>query len=99
MISAKRTLRRQRPNYQIEIRINDVFVAHANVENLSALADISDYGVEARTEPNPLTGADAVNHRKMFVGDHKRKQSVWSPAARVARELARRENAAARMKA
>lgn len=36
---------------QIEIRLNDRFVAFANVENRSTLADISDYGVEARTEP------------------------------------------------
>lgn len=81
---------------QIEIRINNVFVAHANVENLSALADLSDYAVEARTEPNSLTGTDAFMHRRIFVGDHKRRQSVWSLVARVARELAKRENAAAR---
>jgi hypothetical protein len=81
---------------QIEIRINDCFVAFANVENLSALADLSDYSLEARTEPNPLTGADAVMHPKIFVGDHPRRQSVWALVARVARELARRENAAAR---
>ena len=81
---------------QIEIRINNVFVAFANVENLSALADISDYAVEARTEPNPLTGADAVNHRRIFIGDHKRRKSVWSLVARVAHELAKRENAATR---
>lgn len=81
---------------QIEIRLNDRFVAFANVENLSALADISDYGVAARTEPNPLTGADAFMHPKIFVGEHPRRQSVWSLVARVARELAKRENAAAR---
>jgi hypothetical protein len=79
---------------QIEVRINDRFVAFANVENLSALADISDYGIEARTEPNPLTGADAFMHPKIFVDDHPRRQSVWALVARVARELAKRENAA-----
>lgn len=79
---------------QIEIRINDRFVAFANVENIAALADVSDYSVEARTEPNPLTGADAVMHQKIFVGDHPRRQSVWALVARVARELAKRENAA-----
>jgi hypothetical protein len=80
---------------QIEIRLDNVFVAHANVENISALADISDYAiVGARTEPNPLTGADAVMHQKIFVGDHPRRQSVWSLVAKVARELAKRENAA-----
>ena len=37
---------------QIEIRINDRFVAFANVENPSALADISDYAIaSARTWP------------------------------------------------
>jgi hypothetical protein len=81
---------------QIEIRLDNVFVAFANVENIAALSDISDYSVEARTEPNPLTGADAFMHPKIFVGDHPRRQSVWSLVARVARELAKRENAAAR---
>jgi hypothetical protein len=81
---------------QIEIRINDRFVAFANVENLSVLADISDYSVEARTEPNPLTGADAFMHPKIFVDAHQRRQSVWSLVAKVARELAKRENAATR---
>ena len=81
---------------QIEIRLNDRFVAFANVENRSTLADISDYGVEARTEPNPLTGADAFMHSRIFVGDHPRRQSVWSLVAKVARELAKRENAATR---
>jgi hypothetical protein len=81
---------------QIEIRINDRFVAFANVENLSALVDISDYSVEARTEPNPLTGTDAFMHPKIFVDDHPRRQSVWALVAKVARELAKRENAAAR---
>lgn len=78
---------------QIEIRLDNVFVAFANVENLSALADISDYSVEARTEPNPLTGSDAFNHPKIFVDGHQRRQSVWALVAKVARELAKRENA------
>ena len=82
---------------QIEIRINDRFVAFANVENPSALADISDYAIaSARTEPNPLTGSPAFMHPKIFIGDHPRRQSVWALVAKVARELAKRENAATR---
>jgi hypothetical protein len=79
---------------EIEIRINGRFVAYANAGNISGCADISDYVVESRTEPSPLTGAPAFMHEKFVITFHERAQSVWALVAKVAVELARRENAA-----
>lgn len=82
---------------EIEIRINGVHIAYAEAGNIGTCtgrAELSDYVVEARTEPSPVTGSPVISHNKVVIYHHKREQSVWALVAKVATALAQRENGA-----
>ena len=58
-------------------------LAHATAANISDLAPVSDYQVEAMEHDNALAGAPAWRSRGM-IGAHRREKSVWALVARVA---------------
>jgi hypothetical protein len=64
-------------------------LAHATVANISKLAPVSDYQVEAGEHFNVLAGRPAWRSRGM-IGAHRREQSVWALVARVAQWAAAR---------
>ena len=58
-------------------------LAHATAANISGLAPVSDYQVEAQEHDNALAGRPAWRSRGM-IGTHRRQQSVWALVERVA---------------
>jgi hypothetical protein len=60
-------------------------IASMRISNLSDLAPISDYRVQATEAPNPLTGTPACNV-DCIVRGHNRAQSVWALLARASQE-------------
>jgi hypothetical protein len=58
------------------------------IANISDLADISDYVLEAMEAANPLTGAPA-RKGNIVLYHHDRRQSVWALLARAASEIER----------
>jgi len=64
-------------------------LAHATASNISNLAPVSDYQVEAMEHDNALAGRPAWRSRGM-IGAHRREQTVWALVARVAQWAAAR---------
>jgi hypothetical protein len=60
--------------------------ASMRISNLSDLADVSDYLVEATELSNPLTG-DLPRRAECIVPAHARKQSVWALLQRACEEI------------
>jgi hypothetical protein len=58
-------------------------LAIANVANLSDLADVSDYVMDANEGYNPITNAAPWSQRG-HIFQHDRKASVWALIAKVA---------------
>ncbi|OSI73296.1 hypothetical protein [Bradyrhizobium canariense] len=52
-------------------------IASMRISNVSDLADVSDYDVEAEEGANPLTG-DPQTRTHCVVSAHGRKQSAWA---------------------
>jgi hypothetical protein len=65
-------------------------IASMTVGNVSDLADISDYRVDAMEGANPLTGDPSRSATCTIVG-HDRRQSVWALLAKAADEITRAE--------
>jgi len=63
-------------------------IASMRIANISDLADISDYVLEAMEAANPLTGAPA-RKGNIVLYHHDRRQSVWALLARAASEIER----------
>jgi hypothetical protein len=61
-------------------------IASMRISNLSDLADVSDYQVEAMEGFNPLTG-DPPHRAECIVPAHARKQSVWALLQRACQEI------------
>jgi hypothetical protein len=61
-------------------------IALMRISNLSELAELSDYRIEAMEAPNPLTGARARNAECLIRG-HQRAQPVWALLARATDEI------------
>lgn len=61
-------------------------IASMRISNLSDLADVSDYQVEAMEGANPLTG-DPPRRAECIVSAHARKQSVWALLQRACEEI------------
>lgn len=68
----------------IEIKLNGRLIAGANILNGSALADVSNYAVEAVEKASPVTGHEVDFHSTFLVTEHPRRQSVWALVAKVA---------------
>lgn len=73
----------------IEIKINGRLVAGAKVRNVSSLADISDYEVEAVESASDVTGLPEF-HAAFPVVKHHRRQTVWALVSKVATAAYRR---------
>jgi hypothetical protein len=58
-------------------------IASLRIGNVSDLADISDYRVEAMEAANPLSGQPARSGTCTITG-HDRRQSVWALIAKAA---------------
>ena len=61
-------------------------IATMNIGNLSDLADVSNYRVDAMERANPLSG-DPPRSATCTVVGHDRRQSVWVLMARAAEEI------------
>lgn len=75
----------------IEIWINDLLIAEAQALNVSKLAEISDYEVEAVSLESPVTGL-LKQHHEFDIGEHPRVQSPWALVAKIAELIAKKEN-------
>lgn len=58
-------------------------IASMRVSNLSDLADVSRYSIEANEGANPLNGTPAMTWR-CGLDEHDRRQSVWVLLAKAA---------------
>lgn len=70
----------------IEIKVNGRLIAGAKVTNVSDLADISDYHVEAVEAASEVTGLPDY-HDEFPIVAHERRRSVWSLVRKVASEV------------
>jgi hypothetical protein len=61
-------------------------IASMRISNVSDLADVSDYRVEAEEGANPLTG-DPPRRAECLVSAHARMQSVWALLQRACEEI------------
>jgi hypothetical protein len=61
-------------------------IATMQIANLSDLADLSDYAIEATEGPNPLTKTGARRAHGNVLA-HERRQSVWALIAKAADEI------------
>jgi hypothetical protein len=71
------------PNGHRELRRT---IASMNVGNLSDLADVSDYQVDATEGANPVAGTPSRSTTCTVVG-HDRRNSVWALIAKAASEI------------
>jgi len=62
-------------------------IASMRIANISDLAEVSDYLVEASETSNPLAGTPSLNIR-CFVRGHARARSVWALLAKASEEIA-----------
>lgn len=76
------------PNGHRELRRT---IASMNVGNLSDLADVSDYTVDAMEGANPVAGTPSRSTTCTVVG-HDRRTSVWSLVEKAAAEIQRAES-------
>ncbi len=65
-------------------------IASMRIDNISDLADISDYVVQGLEEVDTLTGSH-LRSARTFVRGHDRLQQVWPLIAKAADALARAE--------
>jgi hypothetical protein len=65
-------------------------IASMQIGNVSDLADISDYRINAMESANPMTSKPAVSATGIVVG-HDRRQSVWSLIAKAASAIQQAE--------
>jgi hypothetical protein len=65
-------------------------IASMRIGNISDLADISDYRVDAMESANPLAGTPSRS-TTCIVSRHDRRQSVWSLIAKAADEIRKAE--------
>lgn len=65
-------------------------IASMNIGNLSDLADVSDYKIDAMEGPNPLTGTPPRS-TTCIVARHDRLSSVWALIAKAAAEIQKAE--------
>jgi hypothetical protein len=56
------------------------------IANVSNLADVSDYDVDATETANPLSGT-ALRNTKCTVRAHSRRQSIWALLAKASVEI------------
>lgn len=68
----------------IELYINDKWIGGARVDNISNLADTSDYNVFLKEQGAEHLGIDP-NYIEASIHNHDRKQSVWKLVEKVAR--------------
>lgn len=71
----------------VEIKLNGRLVAGAKVENITSLAEVSDYRVEAVEAASDVTGLPNA-HLVFEVAGHQRRQSVWALVRQVAAKAA-----------
>ena len=67
----------------VEIKLNGKLIAGATAANVSELAAVSNYTVEAVEAASEETGLLDF-HRNFTVQNHKRRQSVWELVHRIA---------------
>ena len=66
-------------------------IAAMSISNISDLADISDYRIEASETSNPLAGTPPRTIRCLVRG-HARAQSVWALLAKASDEITKADS-------
>lgn len=61
-------------------------IGSMRIANVSDLADVSDYDVEAMEGANPLTGKPSRNETCKVLA-HDRRQSIWALLAKASEEI------------
>jgi len=77
---------------EVIIYINGRTIGSANVQHIGGSDSSSEYRVFGRSEPSPVTGHPGGSI-KLKVEGHNRVQSAWALVAKIAEEMASRENA------
>jgi hypothetical protein len=67
-------------------------IAATSISNISELAAVSDYQIEATETSNPLAGTPSRTVRRLIHG-HARAQSVWALVARASDEIMKADSA------
>jgi len=68
---------------RIKVELNGREIAVATAENVSRLADISDYWVAVHEFPEPSLGINEIDEAGL-IRKHDRNQSVWALVEKVA---------------
>ena len=79
----------------IELKINENTVALAAVKNTSPAdhgTDANCYDVSVTTQPNPYGQPTETRAHHLHISNHDRSESPWSLVAKIAAQLAEREN-------
>jgi hypothetical protein len=66
----------------VEVRLNGQIVAAASIENVSALAEISDYRVSWAETEGPELGI-AMDGGAFEIAGHRRRSTAWALVAKV----------------
>lgn len=66
-------------------------IGSMQIANVSDLADVSDYAVDATESANPLSGT-ALRNRKCTVRAHNRRQSIWVLLAKASGEILKEDS-------
>jgi hypothetical protein len=67
-------------------------IATMSISNISELAEVSDYQIEATETSNPLAGTPPRTVR-CLIREHARAQSVWALVARASDEIMKADSA------
>jgi hypothetical protein len=73
----------------VSLLLNGQEIGRATVSNISDLAPVSDYVVQASTGASAFSGATRYHEFNVF--QHNRRQTAWALAERVCAEIAARE--------
>ena len=79
----------------IELKINETQIALAAVKNTSPEGQGTDdncYDVSVTTQPNPYGRPIETRAHHIHISNHDRSESPWSLVAKIAAQLAEREN-------
>lgn len=79
----------------VELKINERTIAIALAQNVSPESqgtDDNSYDISVTTHPNPYGTPAEVNTHHIHVANHDRSESPWSLVAKIAAQIAEREN-------
>jgi hypothetical protein len=76
---------------EVVLYINGRIVGSADAQNIGGPEEACEYQVFGSSGPSPVTGGPGIRADFKIEG-HNRVQSAWALAAKIAEEMAKREN-------